>query len=246
MSAESPNFLEVQERLSEREICELLLKAGAVSIRDIDGGEEAFRYSSGNWGPGYINIKGLCGRQEVFKVLTRQLAFNLIVAETQFDFIAANATGGMTPGYQLREDLQALTGLEIPFVYVRGTRKPGGHRELVTGVSDNPFISEGETALVVEELINFAQTTTNSALALRNLKFRVDSAATVLHYQNPKALERLAENNLMVVELTSLPTLLRVAEEEGFFEPRLIEDYQSFLENPLRWQERRGLEPVQI
>jgi orotate phosphoribosyltransferase len=170
----------------------------------------------------------------------------MLASGTQFDFIAGNATGGMTPGYQLREDLQKLTGREIPYVYVRGSRKPGGHQELVTGVEGNPYTPKGLKALVVEELINFAQTSTNSAVGLREIGYNVDSAATILHYRNPEALKNLADNNISVVQVTSLPKLLEVAEMDGTFSPQAIQVYKTFLENPIAWQASKGLEPVQM
>jgi len=234
------------ERLSEEEICRQILDAKAVEIRDVDAGEEPFLYSSGNWGPGYVSIKGLVGQERVFKTLTEQLALRLIDAQTEFDFIAANATGGMIPGYQLREDLQRMTGRSIPYVYTRGTRKLGGHKELVTGVDGNPFIQKGQKPLVIEELVNFAQSTSNSAIGLRELGFPAENAATILHYHNPEALERLRETGVTVVELTNLPKLIEVAEEFGYSSPKAIESYRSFLQDPLRWQAERGLEPVKV
>jgi len=231
--------------LSEEVVCKIILLAKAVDIRNLDKGEKPFLYSSGNWGPGYVNIKGLVGQEEIFKTLVRQLSLRTLASGTQFDFIAANATGGMIPGYQLREDLQKLTGKEIPYVYVRGSRKPGGHQELVTGIDDNPYTPAGAKALVIEELINFAQTTTNSAVGLREIGFAVDSAATILHYQNPEAIKSLAENHISVVQVTSLPKLLEVAETEGIFSPQAVSDYRTFLQDPLAWQTQRGLEPVQ-
>lgn len=170
----------------------------------------------------------------------------LIDSGVEFDFVAANATGGMVPGYELRGKFQELTGKRIPYVYVRGSRKPGGHKELVTGISNNPFIGEGERALVVEELVNFAQSTTNSAVGLREIGYQVHSAATILHYENPIALQKLRENDISVIKLTSLPVLLSVAEEGGFFDGRAIDDYKNYLRDPLAWQEQRGYEPVKI
>lgn len=253
MSAERPdwqnqldNLTETREILDDETICETILRSGAVTIRDVDAGEEPFLYSSGNWGPGYVSIKGLVGQERVFKTLTRQLTLRVLASQVGFDFIAANATGGMIPGYQLREDLQDLSGREIPYVYVRGSRKPGGHKELVTGIDGNPFTPQGSRALVVEELVNFAQTTTNSALGLRELGYQVDNAATILHYQNPEALTRLESNGLAVVHVTTLPKLLEVAEVGGHFSSDAIEDYKRFLGNPLRWQAERGLKPVEI
>lgn len=231
------------ERLSEEEICRLILIAKAVEIRDVDKGEEPFLYSSGNWGPGYVSIKGLVGEQSTFVTLAKQLALRIVEEGVDFDFIAANATGGMIPGYQLREDLQKMTGKDIPYVYVRGSRKVGGQKELVTGID---YIKPGSRALVVEELINFAETTTISAMGLRELGYVAERAATILHYQNPEALKKLRESQVSVVQLTSLPKLLTVAEKENFFSPKAVQSYREFLSSPLNWQKNRGLEPRKV
>lgn len=242
----SENLTGLPERLTEEEVCRLILDAEAVVIREVDAGEEPFLYSSGNWGPGYVSIKGLVGREGVFKTLAEQLALRVIGSGIEFDFIAANATGGMIPGYQLREDLQRMTGREIPYVYVRGARKRGGHKDLVTGIAGNPYIPKDAKPLVIEELINFAQTTSNSTIGLRELGYTVENAATILHYHNPKGLERLSDTGLTVVELANLPKLIRVAEEFNYFSPEAIAGYRNFLQDPLRWQAERRFKPVEV
>lgn len=233
----------IPEPISQVEICRLILEAGAVDIRDVDAGEEPFEYSSGNFGPGYVNIKGLVGRQEVFKTLSEQLALRVIGSGVEFDFINGNATGGMIPGWQLKEDVQRFTGRHIPYTYARNTRKVGGHRDIITGITNNPEIPDGARALVVEELINFAQTSVNSALAIRELGHSADNVATILNYENPKAKDSLSENGVSVVQLTSLPTLLDVAVDHGFFSQHLVDGYREFLSDPQKWQSQRGITP---
>lgn len=119
----------------------LLLDAKAVSIRDINGGEQPFLYSSGNYGPGYVMVKGLVGRRMVLDDLVYALSRKLLTGVGGIQFIAANATGGMIPGWMLAENLAK------PYVYVRGTRKKGGHKELVTGAANNDEIKKGDNAL---------------------------------------------------------------------------------------------------
>ena len=65
------------KKMSEEAVCVKMLEAGAVDIRDVDGGEEPFLYSSGNRGPGYVMVKGLVTRQEIFKPLVEQLALRI-------------------------------------------------------------------------------------------------------------------------------------------------------------------------
>lgn len=234
--------------MSEEAVCAAILDAKAVDIRDVDGGEEAFLYSSGNWGPGYVMVKELPSKQQTFKPLVRQLAAKLIREGVEFDNIAGNATGGMIPSWQLHGDYQDLSEREVGFVYVRGSRKEGGHRELITGLSHIPETgSDGTPAswLVVEELVNFGETTTNSIKALRQLGFIALEAATILHYAHDEVDTKLTQNDINLTYLTTLPTLLNVAEADGYYSPDAVASYREFLANPAGWQKQRGLERVE-
>jgi len=214
-------------------ICKSILDAGVLEIRDLDAGQEPFLYSSGNWGPGYVMIKGLVSKRSLLVSLCKELS-NKIMKLTSPDLVAGNVTGGMIPGWLIS------TYLFIPFVYVRDTRKKGGHREQVTGLSKELTGS----CLIVEELVNFAQTTINSAEVLRNLGFEVPYAATILSYENPRAIKSLEIFNLNLISLITLPELLNEAEISGKFSKKAIRDYRMFLLNPIDWQRDKGLEPV--
>ncbi len=214
--------------------CNVILDSGALEIRDVQGGEEPFLYSSGNWGPGYVMIKGLVSRPAVMKALCGNLAEKVVKLTGGPDLVAGNVTGGMIPGWQI------ASHLHVPFVYVRDTRKKGGHKELVTGL--RPGL-HGQ-CLVVEELVNFAQTTVNSAEILRDLNFKVQYAATILSYDNPKGLESIKNSGLNLISLITLPDLLDVAERSGKFAKSVVDDYRLFLWNPNQWQSLRGFEPV--
>jgi len=231
----------VQDRGLLKEVGTRIINAGGLEIRDVDDGEDPFLYSSLNRGPGYIMIKGLVGQPHVLGSLTRELALKL-ADNINFDFIAGNATGGMVPGWQLRNELDLITGQEVPYVYVRETRKVGGHGEQICGDRNNPLIQSGMRALVFEELVNFAQTTCNSAEVLRNAGYVADNAATILSYGNPKALELLAETGVTLTPLITLPQLLDVAESTGRYEPRVVQSFRDFLQDPVHWQTSRGYE----
>jgi len=47
-----------------------------------------------------------------------------------------------------------------------------------------------------------------------------------------------------MIYLFTLPDLLDIAEEFHAFSAKAISDYRNFLQNPLEWQKKRGLEPV--
>ncbi|HDZ54441.1 MAG TPA: hypothetical protein ENI19_03470 [Candidatus Nealsonbacteria bacterium] len=234
-----------------------ILEAGAVEIRNVPlkvtneevetlpRGKQPFLYASGNWGPGYVMIKDLVGRKKTIKLLIKQLAIKVAREIPRLDFVAGNVTGGIIPGWQLSEELELLLGKTIPFVYIREARKKGGQKELITGIAGNPEIPPGANGLVVEELVNFAQTTCNSADILREAGHVVNYAATILFYDNPEAIRILQERGIEMIYLLTLPELLTVAEKHLIFSQQAIESYRTFLTNPLEWQMTKGLRPIE-
>lgn len=241
-----------------KEIALMVLRAKAVEIRDVPKNisndeveglsvsRQPFLYTSGNWGPGYVTIKNLVGRKDLFKFLTVQLALLVAGKAPNINFVSGNVTGGMVPGWILSEALGSIFGRTVPFVYVREATKKGGQKELITGIANNPEIAEKANGLVVEELVNFSKTLCNSASALRDAGYRVTHAATILFYDNPEAVRMLEEHGIEMIYLLTLPELLVVAEEQGTHSPQAINDYRDFLADPLGWQKARGLTQVEM
>lgn len=243
------------EKVKTEETGLMVLEAKAVDIRNVPPkvtNEEVeklplenqpFLYASGNWGPGYVMIKGLVGRKKIIKSLTQQLAQKIAEQAPRVDFVAGNVSGGVIPAWLLSEELETLLGRTVPFVYIREARKKGGQKELVTGIANNPEIPAGANGLVVEELVNFAQTTCNGADALRDAEYSVTHAATILFYDNPEAIKALRAHGVEMIYLFTLPELLTVAEKHQTHPQEAIDGYREFLKDPLGWQEKRGLEP---
>ncbi len=228
--------------LTEVDAVRQLFDAGAIEIRDVDAGDEPFVYSTGNRGPGYVMIKGLVGQPGLFLDLTWSLANKIHNdPDVEFDFVEGNATGGMIPGWQLRNDLSKLAGKQFPFCYLRGSRKKGGHGELITGNRNNPLIWEGMSVLVNEELVNYAGTSANAAVAFREAGYVVRDAACIFTYDHQQARDRLEEHGLNLVSLLTLPRTLDISEEERLSSPASIAAYRSFLEDPIAWQLDRGM-----
>ena len=226
---------------SPTEIVRRIVPTNAIEVRDVDDEENPFVYSSGNRGPGYVMIKGLTGQPEVLKFLTRQLAYKLLGGEAQFDFIEGNATGGMVPGWQLRNDISEILRREVPYCYLRGSRKEGGHGELITGDANNPLIQKGMKALVVEELVNYAETTCNAAETFRREGYAVSHAACILSYDHAESNERLKRSAITLIPLITLPELLDIAGTEKILPETSVRSYKEFLRDPINWQLQRGL-----
>ncbi len=217
-----------------------MLGAHALALRDLENGEEPFVYSSGNKGPGYVMVKGLVSQRRLMTALCYQLATRILVSFPDIEYVSGNATGGMVPAWIVAGALEKLSGREIPYFYVRGTRKVGGHGELLTGDKNNDFFSATRRGLVLEELVNFAQTTTNSAIVQRNAGHDVRHAAGILFYDHKHAKERLNSTGVSLTYLMTLEQLLRLAETRGV-PTRLLDDYRYYITNPDGWCRRHGI-----
>jgi orotate phosphoribosyltransferase len=221
-----------------------VLQSGSVVIRDVDNGEDPFLYSSGNYGPGYISIKNLVGRRLLMKKLCCALAHKIDKEIANIDFIAANVTGGVIPGWEVAGYLETLLKKNIQYFYVRETRKLGGLKELTTGTFNTPAIQPGMTGIVLEELVNYAETTTNSAVYLREQKgYIINNAGCILFYGHGESLKKLEENGIEMISLFTLPQLLDVAEEYECFDFKRINSFRDFLKDPSVWQKMRDLVP---
>lgn len=240
--------VELPSKVSQEDLATIIVKSGRLDIHDVDGGEEPFLYSSGNYGPGYLDIKGACGIDDVFETFTEQSALTLLEQEAKFDFIAGNATGGMIPAFRVKQLIAEWAGKRVPYVYLRNTRKLGGQQEYATGIDRNPNINPDMKPLIYEELVNFAETTSNAAEVWTDiLKYNPPThGGTILEYANPMAAENLARHGLVLVSVIDLPTVLNVAEELKLFPAGAINSYRDFLRNPAQWQAVRGIQKREL
>lgn len=252
---EEPDY----ERKNEREIAEMLLESGAVEIRDVaqvedeirglsaeelmdlEADQKPFLYSSGFWGPGYAMVKGLVGQPEVMNELLWNVANTVHESDAEYTFVVGNVTGGLIPGWQIRNYLQVLSDGQVPFAYADGVRYDNDKGELLgegelVGDEANPNIqkqphrySHGDKALIIEELVNQAGTTFGSAVYARRSGYDVTDAATIINYETDNAGESLIDGGITIHPVTSIPTVLEVAEEKGIYPERAVEDYGFFL-----------------
>lgn len=352
---------------TKKSIVRGLWQAGAVNLRDVppkitnewvkelpkDDSRRPHLYASGNWGPGYIFVKGTVSLPGLFNGMVNNLSEQLVRSRIEFDFVAGLMTGGAIPGYRLSQIfrvpfvylegtrkqetisakiidgnkmekecesivrdiaeckpdfiagtaphgmipgfrisqlLSEKTGRDVPFAYVRSKRKKGGMEELVTHLGLRPnssaiLIANAERidsaskdlredgfepiaayrvddhqieipieniapiqdkgrGIVTEELVNFAGSTSNAVLWLRELGYTVEDSVAMLTYENPEAIQCLKRLEVKHHYIVTLSDLLNMGKQDEYANPRLIQEYKRYLKDPLRWQAERGLTPV--
>jgi len=116
-------------------IVSMIFEAKAVEIRDVPEKvtneeverlpreKQPFLYASGNWGPGYVTIKGCVSQTQLFETMIAMLAKKLQTAGVKIDFVAALMTGGVIPGYRLSQLLSVPFVQPVKYTYLEGTRR---------------------------------------------------------------------------------------------------------------------------
>ncbi len=217
-----------------------LIKSGGVVIRDVDNGAEPFLYSSGNYGPGYIDVKGRCAIPIWIEACASTLAMKMVNKNAIPNVITGNATGGMIASWELNRKLSNLIGKELPYFYLRGTRKVGGHQELVTG--EKSRLKPNLITTVGEELVNYAGTTTEAARYLRERHhLTVNHGTSFLNYDHAGTRAALEAAGVEAIYLFTLSQVLDVGVKEEVLQRGPVEKYREFLDNPSGWMKARGL-----
>jgi len=205
--------------MSEK-IAEQLLEIEAVFLRPND----PFTWSSGLKSPIYCDNRMTLSYPTLRKDIAKGLV-DLIKSEfPNVELIAGTATAGI-PHAAWVSDL-----LELPMCYVRSSAKSHGKGNQIEGK-----ISEGQKAVVIEDLISTGGSAIAAAEALRNAGIEVLGIVSIFTYELDKGKQRLEEANIKAVSLTNYSNLIKVALDKGIIEEKDVALLESFRDNPETW-----------
>lgn len=118
------------------------------------------------------------------------------------------------------------TILDMPMGYVRGA----------TGSSTLPNIEGrlevGQKVVVVEDLVSDGQSIVDVVSALREAGADVLGAISIFDYSMKSSKEVLAKENIKVLPLCTLDTLLVIASQEGYIKVGDVSRVAKFRDNP--------------
>lgn len=112
---------------------------------------------------------------------------------------------------------------------------------------DDDRVKLGPDALTVdvEELANFAFSTTNSSLILRRDGFIVPCAACFLFFDNPEANKTLAKNDIEEIYLFTISDLVKVVEKAKLFPQAAFDCFWEYIRGPIDWNKKRGIKRIE-
>jgi orotate phosphoribosyltransferase len=206
----------------------MLLEIRAVHFRS----DEPYRLTSGLASPVYIDCRKLISYPRVRSTLI-DFATTTIVREVgfeQFDTVAGGETAGIPYAAWIADRLS------LPMQYVR--KKPKGFGR---GAQIEGHIDEGARTLLVEDLTTDGRSKVNFCKALRDAGAIVDHVFVMFYYDIfPESKKIIADINVKLLHLATWWDVLRVVKQGGYFEPRVVDEVERFLNAPAKWSAEHG------
>lgn len=209
-------------------IAKILLGIGAVSINS----EKPFKYTSGLLGPIYTDNRLLISHPREWKVVIDGFVSVLRnrIGTRRFDTLAGTAISGI-PHATLVADR-----LNVPLIYVRLDKGDSSENPQIEGL-----LKKGDRVVVIEDHVTTGGSVVKTVQALRNSGAEVRTCVAIFTYDFEKSRPIFQKENIDFMTLCDLPTLMKVALENGKITEKDQREVTNWLENPEFWAaERRG------
>ena len=191
-----------------------------------------FVFTSGWASPVYIDCRKLISYPRVRTTLIDFATATIVrdVGFEQFDTVAGGETAGIPYAAWIADRLS------LPMQYVR--KKPKGFGR---GAQIEGHIEEGARTLLVEDLTTDGRSKVNFCKALRDAGAVVDHVFVMFYYDIfPESKKILAEISVKLLHLATWWDVLRVVKQGGYFEPKVIDEVEKFLNAPAKWSAEHG------
>jgi len=202
---------------TSRKTAELLLQIQAVKLNK----KEPFTWASGWKSPIYCDNRKTLSYPQVRTYIRQE--FTKIINETygDVDVIAGVATGAIANGALVAEELGK------PFVYVRPDKKSHGMKNQFEGA-----IHEGQTVVVVEDVISTGGSSLKAVEALRAAGCEVKGMVAIFTYGFKVAENNFKDAKVRLETLTSYNTLIEQALEAKSIGKEDVTSLQEWRLNP--------------
>jgi len=191
-----------------------------------------FVFTSGWASPVYIDCRKLISYPRVRSTLIDFATATIVrdVGFEQFDTVAGGETAGIPYAAWIADRLS------LPMQYVR--KKPKGFGR---GAQIEGHIEEGARTLLVEDLTTDGRSKVNFCKALRDAGAVVDHVFVMFYYDIfPESKKIIADINVKLLHLATWWDVLRVVKGGGYFEPRVVDEVERFLNSPAKWSAEHG------
>lgn len=201
-------------------IAELLLQIKAIKLEIAN----PFTWTSGIISPIYCDNR-ITLSYPIVRTYIRQEFVKIIQEEfSSVDVIAGVATGGIAQGALVAQDL------DLPFIYVRSSKKKHGLQNNIEG-----YFEEGQSVIVIEDLVSTGGSSLNAVTALREAKCNVKGMVAIFSYGLKKAIENFEKEKCKLYTLSDYDHLVNKAKDISYIKPEDMKTLINWRENPKTW-----------
>jgi orotate phosphoribosyltransferase len=211
----------MMEKIARAEkIAEYLLQIKAVKLSP----QSPFTWASGWKSPIYCDNRKTLSYPDIRAYIKAE--FVKFIKETvgSIDAVAGVATAGIPQGVLIAQELN------VPFVYVRSSNKSHGLENKIEGV-----ITEGQSVVVIEDLISTGGSSLAAVAALRDAGCDVKAMFAIFTYGFPVAEENFKKQNCPYYTLSNYNVLIEKALKEGYIQENDLFSLQTWRKAPDKW-----------
>jgi orotate phosphoribosyltransferase len=206
-----------------RTTAELLLQIKAIKL----DAQEPFTWASGWKSPIYCDNRIVLSYPPIRNHIREQFARQIEELYGKPDVIAAVATGAIGIG------MLAAEILSLPFIYVRPEAKSHGRKNQIEG-----NLSEGQTVVVIEDLISTGNSSLNAVKALKEAKANVKGMLAIFTYGFKTADENFEKEGIELHTLSDYDFLLETAQRTNYINATEAGILREWRQDPANWKNK--------
>ncbi|MEM9363573.1 MAG: orotate phosphoribosyltransferase [Bacteroidota bacterium] len=204
-----------------KKTAELLLQINAIKLDP----ENPFTWASGWKSPIYCDNRIMLSFPEVRRFVGKQMALQVEKLYGKPNVIAGVATGAIGIGLLVAE------ALDLPFVYVRPEPKSHGRQNQIEGQ-----IQEGQTVVVIEDLISTGKSSLNAVKALKSRNVVLKGMIAIFTYGFDLAITNFEDENVALNTLSDYNHLVQQASETNYIQETQLQTLLQWKSNPQQWK----------
>ena len=199
---------------------ELLLQINAIKLQP----QNPFTWASGWNYPIYCDNRITLSYPMVRNYLKEQIAKQIEEVYGKPDAIAGVATGAIGIGMLVADYL------DLPFCYIRPEAKKHGRQNKIEG-----HVEEGQTVVVVEDLISTGKSSLMAVDALREANVKVKGMIAIFTYGFDIATENFEKADVNLHTLGDYNSMLIQAEKSSYIASEELALLSSWRKDPSSW-----------
>ena len=211
----------ILDKETARKTAELLLQIKAIKL----DAQESFTWASGWKSPIYCDNRIVLSYPPIRNFIRENMAKQVEELYGRADVIAAVATGAIGIGMLVAEYLGR------PFIYVRSETKSHGRKNQIEG-----NLEEGQTVVVIEDLISTGKSSLNAVKAIKEAKGNVKGMLAIFSYGFDTSEENFKEANVELHTLSNYDYLLEVAQKTNYINGSEAEILKDWRKDPANWK----------